>query len=112
MLIFFQIEQFIETLFPKQDPKKLAQEAKEKQTQEPGLTASETAIMVAVVLGVLLTMTGTMVSHTLHLPRAMDSANLMMNRLALLGSLAPGSTILWPTRRSCLAAALLVLRLQ
>lgn len=70
MLIFFQIEQFIESLFPKQDPKKLAQEAKEKQTQEPGLTTSETAIMIAVVLGVLLTMTGVMVSHTFHLPQA------------------------------------------
>ncbi|EHK25375.1 uncharacterized protein TRIVIDRAFT_81989 [Trichoderma virens Gv29-8] len=56
-----KIEQFIESLFPKQDPKKLAQEAKAKQTQEPSMTAGETAIMVSVVLGVLLTMTGLMV---------------------------------------------------
>ena len=60
----FQIEQFIETLFPRQDPKKLAQEARAKQTQEPTMSAGETAIMVGVVLAVLLTMTGLMVSHT------------------------------------------------
>ncbi|KAL7791280.1 isoprenoid synthase domain-containing protein [Trichoderma ceciliae] len=56
-----KIEQFIETLFPKQDPKKLAQEAKEKQKQEPSMSTSETFIMIAVVVGVLLTMTGLMV---------------------------------------------------
>ncbi|PTB68792.1 squalene synthase [Trichoderma citrinoviride] len=56
-----KIEQFIETLFPRQDPKKLAQEARAKQTQEPTMSAGETAIMVGVVLAVLLTMTGLMV---------------------------------------------------
>ncbi|KAL7808932.1 squalene synthase [Trichoderma aethiopicum] len=56
-----KIEQFIETLFPRQDPKKLSQEAKAKQTQEPSLSTSETAIMIGVVLAVLLTMTGLMV---------------------------------------------------
>ncbi|KAM0255101.1 hypothetical protein ACHAQJ_006105 [Trichoderma viride] len=56
-----KIEQFIETLFPKQDPKKLAQEAAEKQKREPSMTAGETATMIAVVLGVLLTMTGLMI---------------------------------------------------
>ncbi|KAL6876506.1 squalene synthase [Trichoderma novae-zelandiae] len=56
-----KIEQFVETLFPRQNPKKLAQEAKDKQKQEPTMSASETAIMVTVVLAVLLTMTGLMV---------------------------------------------------
>ncbi|PTB74526.1 squalene synthase [Trichoderma longibrachiatum ATCC 18648] len=56
-----KIEQFIETLFPRQDPKKLSQEARAKQTQEPSLSTSETAIMIGVVLAVLLTMTGLMV---------------------------------------------------
>ncbi|KAL7811844.1 squalene synthase [Trichoderma gracile] len=56
-----KIEQFIETLFPRQDPKKLAQEARAKQTQEPTMSTSETAIMIGVVLAVLLTMTGLMV---------------------------------------------------
>lgn len=68
-----KIEQFIESLFPKQDPKKLAQEAKEKQTQEPGLTTSETAIMVAVVLGVLLTMAGVMVGIAWFLGAKFDN---------------------------------------
>ncbi|EGR47283.1 squalene synthase [Trichoderma reesei QM6a] len=56
-----KIEQFIETLFPRQDPKKLVQEARAKQTQEPTMSTSETAIMIGVVLAVLLTMTGLMV---------------------------------------------------
>ncbi|TFB07236.1 hypothetical protein CCMA1212_000877 [Trichoderma ghanense] len=56
-----KIEQFIETLFPRQDPKKLAQEARAKQTQEPTMSTGETAIMIGVVLAVLLTMTGLMV---------------------------------------------------
>ncbi|KAK1247237.1 hypothetical protein MKX07_002146 [Trichoderma sp. CBMAI-0711] len=56
-----KIEQFIETLFPRQDPKKLSQEARAKQTQEPTMSTSETAIMIGVVLAVLLTMTGLMV---------------------------------------------------
>ncbi|EHK39820.1 squalene synthase [Trichoderma atroviride IMI 206040] len=55
-----KIEQFIETLFPKQDSKKLTKEAQEKQRQEPGMSTGETAILIAVVLGVLLTMTGVM----------------------------------------------------
>ncbi|KAH6609398.1 squalene synthase [Trichoderma cornu-damae] len=56
-----KIEQFIETLFPQQDAKKLTQEAKERQKKEPSMTTGETAIMIAVVVGVLLTMTGTMI---------------------------------------------------
>ncbi|KAL7939699.1 farnesyl-diphosphate farnesyltransferase [Trichoderma chlorosporum] len=69
-----KIEQFIETLFPKQDPKKLAQEAKEKQkVQEPGLSAGETATMIAVVLGVLLTMTGLMVGIAWFLGARFDN---------------------------------------
>ncbi|KAM0485145.1 hypothetical protein ACHAPX_001123 [Trichoderma viride] len=55
-----KIEQFIETLFPKQDAKKLTKEAQEKQKQEPGMSTGETFMLIAVVLGVLLTMTGVM----------------------------------------------------
>ncbi|RFU78720.1 squalene synthase [Trichoderma arundinaceum] len=68
-----KIEQFIEGLFPKQDPKKLTQEAKEKQKQEPTMTTGETAIMIAVVLGVLLTMTGIMVGIAWFLGARFDN---------------------------------------
>jgi farnesyl-diphosphate farnesyltransferase len=51
-------------LFPKQDAKKLTKEAQEKQKQEPGMSTGETFMLIAVVLGVLLTMTGVMVRHT------------------------------------------------
>lgn len=50
-------------MFPRQDAKKLTKEAQEKQKQEPGMSTGETAILVAVVLGVLLTMTGVMVRY-------------------------------------------------
>jgi farnesyl-diphosphate farnesyltransferase len=53
-------------LFPKQDPKKLAQEAAEKQKKEPAMTTSETLIMIAVVVSILLAMTGLMVSNALQ----------------------------------------------
>ncbi|KAL7949714.1 farnesyl-diphosphate farnesyltransferase [Trichoderma barbatum] len=68
-----RIEQFIETLFPKQDAKKLAQEAKKKQTQEPSMTTGETFIMVAVVVGVLLAMTGLMVGIAWFLGARFDN---------------------------------------
>jgi farnesyl-diphosphate farnesyltransferase len=74
-----QIEQFIETLFPRQDSKKLTKEAQEKQRQEPTMSTGETAILIAVVLGVLLTMTGVMVRYYLFYSSEFDSKTVRSN---------------------------------
>ncbi|KAF7549956.1 hypothetical protein G7046_g8169 [Stylonectria norvegica] len=55
-----KIEQFIETLFPKQDPKKLALE-KKADPKEPSMDVGEGVVLFAVVIGSLLLISGIMI---------------------------------------------------
>jgi len=57
-----QIEQFIETLYPKQDPKKLTLENEQRQKKEPTMDPGENLVMFGVVLLCLLFVSGIMVS--------------------------------------------------
>jgi hypothetical protein len=64
-----QTEQFIETLFPQQDPTKMARDGKPAElTEQPGMQASEAFFLLAAVMGVLFLVGGLMVSFA-PLPR-------------------------------------------
>ncbi|KAG6005223.1 Delta(24)-sterol C-methyltransferase [Claviceps maximensis] len=57
-----KIEQFIETLFPTQDPKQLAAESSQlQQKQQSGMSAGETAIMYGMVISALVCVSGIMI---------------------------------------------------
>jgi farnesyl-diphosphate farnesyltransferase len=62
-----QIEQFIETLFPKQDPKKLALTQSQKENKEPGMDAGEAAVLFGVVIAALVCISGLMVRNNIDL---------------------------------------------
>ncbi|KAF7549148.1 hypothetical protein G7Z17_g6562 [Cylindrodendrum hubeiense] len=56
-----KIEQFIETLFPRQDPKKLAVETKQKKNDQPTMDPGEAAVLFGVVIMSLLAISGIMI---------------------------------------------------
>ncbi|KAF5009073.1 hypothetical protein FDECE_4696 [Fusarium decemcellulare] len=56
-----KIEQFIETLFPRQDPKKLALENSQKQNKEPTMDPGEAVVLFGVVIVSLLCISGLMI---------------------------------------------------
>ena len=56
-----QVEQFIESIFPTQDIKKLEAEKKLTDRQEPGMDTSEAVFLIVAVVGVLLLIGGLMV---------------------------------------------------
>ncbi|KAH8734581.1 isoprenoid synthase domain-containing protein [Ilyonectria robusta] len=56
-----KIEQFIETLFPRQDPKKLAVETKQKANDQPTMDPGEAAVLFGVVIFALLAISGIMI---------------------------------------------------
>lgn len=58
-----QIEQFIETLFPRQDPKKLALENNQRQNKEPTMDPGEAVVLFGVVIASLLCISGLMVCY-------------------------------------------------
>lgn len=64
-----QIEQFIETLFPKQDPKKLTLTQAQAQNKEPTMDAGEAVVLFGVVIAALVCISGLMVRNPLA-PRA------------------------------------------
>jgi farnesyl-diphosphate farnesyltransferase len=55
-----QIEQFIETLFPKQDPKKLTLTQNQAQNKEPTMDAGEAVVLFGVVIAALVCISGLM----------------------------------------------------
>ncbi|KAF4989242.1 hypothetical protein FGRMN_9255 [Fusarium graminum] len=55
-----KIEQFIETLFPKQDPKKLALTQSQKENKEPSMDAGEAVVLFGVVIAALACISGIM----------------------------------------------------
>ncbi|KAF5658488.1 squalene synthase [Fusarium heterosporum] len=55
-----KIEQFIETLFPKQDPKKLALTQSQIQNKEPSMDAGEAVVLFGVVIAALACISGIM----------------------------------------------------
>lgn len=57
-----KIEQFIETLYPRQDPKKLSEENSQRQNKEPTMDPGETLVMFGVVILCLVFVSGLMVS--------------------------------------------------
>ncbi|KOS21661.1 putative squalene synthase [Escovopsis weberi] len=57
-----KIEQYIETLYPQQDFKKLQQESREEKTAGDEMSFRESATLFAVVVGVLLTLSGVMIA--------------------------------------------------
>lgn len=67
-----QIEQFIETLFPKQDPKKLALTQSQKENKEPGMDAGEAVVLFGVVIAALVCISGLMVRINL-IPQAVPN---------------------------------------
>ncbi|KPM45945.1 putative squalene synthase [Neonectria ditissima] len=56
-----KIEQFIETLFPRQDPKKLSVENKQKQNDQPTMDPGEALVLFGVVIMSLLAISGIMI---------------------------------------------------
>jgi len=56
-----QIEQFIETMYPKQDPIKLRNEVNAKMTNVPSMEFSETLILTGLVIASILIVGGLMV---------------------------------------------------
>ncbi|CAM1504700.1 Fc.00g022910.m01.CDS01 [Cosmosporella sp. VM-42] len=56
-----KIEQFIETLFPRQDPKKLSVENKQKENKEPTMDPGEAVVLFGVVIVSLLFISGIMI---------------------------------------------------
>ncbi|PHH89523.1 hypothetical protein CDD83_5856 [Cordyceps sp. RAO-2017] len=56
-----KIEQFIETLFPRQDPKQLSMENAEMQKKEPAMDSGETLVLFGIVTACLLLVSGIMV---------------------------------------------------
>ncbi|EWG41950.1 squalene synthase [Fusarium verticillioides 7600] len=56
-----KIEQFIETLFPKQDPKKLAVTQAQVQNKEPTMDGGETLVLFGVVIAALVCISGLMI---------------------------------------------------
>ncbi|KAK7416353.1 bifunctional farnesyl-diphosphate farnesyltransferase/squalene synthase [Neonectria punicea] len=56
-----KIEQFIETLFPRQDPKKLSVENKQKQNDQPTMDPGEAVVLFGVVIMSLLAISGIMI---------------------------------------------------
>ncbi|KAM0344014.1 hypothetical protein ACHAPU_007917 [Fusarium lateritium] len=55
-----KIEQFIETLFPKQDPQKLALTQSQKENKEPTMDAGEAVVLFGVVIAALACISGIM----------------------------------------------------
>ncbi|UNI23199.1 Squalene synthase [Purpureocillium takamizusanense] len=62
-----QIEQFIETLYPTQDPKKLTLENEQRQKKEPTVDPGENLIMFGIVLLCLLFVSGIMIGTAMFL---------------------------------------------
>ncbi|KAH6900517.1 isoprenoid synthase domain-containing protein [Thelonectria olida] len=56
-----RIEQFIETLFPRQDPNKLTTENKQKQNDQPTMDPGEAVVLFGVVIVSLLAISGIMI---------------------------------------------------
>jgi hypothetical protein len=93
LLTSLQIEQFIETLYPRQNPEKLRQDNQKKQRDEPTVDPGEGFVLWAVVMMVLLCMGGIMVSFQ-HMRRTVftQEPKLTSNRLAPRGTLVHDST--------------------
>lgn len=72
-----QIEKFIETLFPRQDPKKLSLEKRQRENKEPTMDPGETVVLFGVVILALICISGLMVcSHfSLHVTYTFPLAN-------------------------------------
>lgn len=71
-----QIEQFIDTLYPRQDPKKLSIAAKQKENKEPTMDPGEAAVLLGITIVTLFCISGIMVRNSLcsqSFPRAMCS---------------------------------------
>lgn len=56
-----KIEQFIDTLYPRQDPQKLSAEAKKKEAGEPGMDPGEAAVLLGITLLTLFCISAIMV---------------------------------------------------
>ncbi|KAH7368477.1 squalene synthase [Plectosphaerella cucumerina] len=56
-----KIEQFIDTLYPRQDPKKLSIEAKKKENSEPTMDPGEAAVLLGITIVTLLCISGIMI---------------------------------------------------
>jgi farnesyl-diphosphate farnesyltransferase len=88
---FSQIEQFIESLFPSQTPEKVAAEYKAK-AENPGSSASEVLVLIGVVVGSLVFLSGMMVSGTNGGREGGACVLTCFSRLARRISLAPSLT--------------------
>lgn len=68
-----QIEQFIESIFPTQDIKKLEAEKNATRTPTPSMETSEAVFLILAVLGVLLLIGGLMVCSHLFISRGSNA---------------------------------------
>ncbi|KID72117.1 uncharacterized protein G6M90_00g028400 [Metarhizium brunneum] len=80
-----KIEQFIETLYPRQDPKQLNLENNQKQRNEPTMDTSETLVMFGVVALCLLFVSGLMIGTAWLLgaqfPNIFKEASILLQKL-------------------------------
>jgi hypothetical protein len=75
MLTVTQIEQFIETLYPRQNATKLAQENSQKQRKEPTTDPGEAVVLFGVAVACMIFMSLMMVSLSATLQIACSQAN-------------------------------------
>ncbi|KND90967.1 putative squalene synthase [Tolypocladium ophioglossoides CBS 100239] len=84
-----KIEQFIETLYPKQDPKKLNIESAQKQNKEPTMDPGETLVMFGIVTLGMLFVSGIMIGSAWYMGARFPIVTDIWNAAS---SLLPGNT--------------------
>ncbi|GAB0139087.1 Delta(24)-sterol C-methyltransferase [Epichloe bromicola] len=80
-----KIEQFIETLYPVQDPKRLVAENSQEQEKQPGMDAGETVVMLGIVMFALVCLSGIMIGAAwlmgAQFPNIFKEASVFLNHV-------------------------------